>query len=67
MLDQLNNKSGFFTDTLAETDAELFASIASELGRQRDEIELIASENIVSATASRARPGRHALDGRPNP
>ena len=29
MLDQLNNKSGFFTDTLAETDAELFASIAS--------------------------------------
>ena len=33
MLDQLNNKSGFFTDTLAETDAELFASIASELGR----------------------------------
>jgi glycine/serine hydroxymethyltransferase len=44
MLDQLNNKSGFFTDTLAETDAELFASIASELGRQRDEIELIASK-----------------------
>ena len=47
MLDQLNNNSGFFTDNLAKSDAELFASISSELGRQRDEIELIASENIV--------------------
>ena len=55
MLDQLNNKSGFFTDTLAETDAELFASIASELGLQRDEIELIASENIVSAAVMEAQ------------
>ena len=55
MLDQLNNKSGFFTDTLAETDAELYASIASELGRQRDEIELIASENIVSAAVMEAQ------------
>ena len=55
MLDQLNNKSGFFTDTLAETDAELFASITSELGRQRDEIELIASENIVSAAVMEAQ------------
>ena len=55
MLDQLNNKSGFFTDTLAETDAELFASIASELSRQRDEIELIASENIVSAAVMEAQ------------
>jgi glycine hydroxymethyltransferase len=55
MLDQLNNNSGFFTDTLAETDAELFASIASELGRQRDEIELIASENIVSAAVMEAQ------------
>ena len=42
MLDQLNNNGGFFTETLAERDSELFASIASELGRQRDEIELIA-------------------------
>ena len=55
MLDQLNNNSGFFTDTLAERDAELFASIASELGRQRDEIELIASENIVSAAVMEAQ------------
>ncbi len=55
MLDQINNKIGFFTDTLAEADAELFASISSELGRQRDEIELIASENIVSAAVMEAQ------------
>jgi glycine hydroxymethyltransferase len=55
MLDQLNNNSGFFTDTLADSDAELFASISSELGRQRDEIELIASENIVSAAVMEAQ------------
>ena len=55
MLDQLNNNGGFFTETLAERDSELFASIASELGRQRDEIELIASENIVSAAVMEAQ------------
>ena len=55
MLDRLNNNSGFFTDTIAESDAELFASISSELGRQRDEIELIASENIVSAAVMEAQ------------
>ena len=55
MLDQLNNNGGFFTETLAERDSELFASITSELGRQRDEIELIASENIVSAAVMEAQ------------
>ena len=55
MLDQLNNNGGFFTETLAERDSELFASIPSELGRQRDEIELIASENIVSAAVMEAQ------------
>ena len=39
---------GFFKTTLAEADPELFAAVEGELGRQRDEIELIASENIVS-------------------
>jgi glycine hydroxymethyltransferase len=39
---------GFFTASLAEADAEIFGSIQRELGRQRHEIELIASENIVS-------------------
>jgi len=39
---------GFFTRGLAETDPEIAGWIAKELGRQRDKIELIASENIVS-------------------
>jgi glycine hydroxymethyltransferase len=47
--------TGFFTDGLAETDPELFASVAGELGRQRDEIELIASENIVSLAVMQAQ------------
>ncbi|MEY8827886.1 serine hydroxymethyltransferase [Sedimentitalea sp. XS_ASV28] len=38
----------FFTTSLANGDPEVFAAITGELGRQRDEIELIASENIVS-------------------
>jgi len=46
---------GFFTEPLASRDPELFASITSELGRQRDEIELIASENIVSAAVMEAQ------------
>ena len=39
---------GFFTQTLQERDPEIFSIVTDELGRQRDEIELIASENIVS-------------------
>ena len=38
----------FFASTLATGDPEIAAAIAAELGRQQDEIELIASENIVS-------------------
>ena len=38
----------FFASSLTETDPDLAAAIGRELGRQRDEIELIASENIVS-------------------
>ncbi|NNK16329.1 MAG: serine hydroxymethyltransferase [Sulfitobacter sp.] len=45
----------FFTTALAETDPELLASIEGELGRQRNEIELIASENIVSAAVLEAQ------------
>jgi len=37
-----------FTASLAESDPEVAEAIGLELGRQRDEIELIASENIVS-------------------
>ena len=47
--------NGFFTQSLADRDPELFGSITSELGRQRDEIELIASENIVSAAVMEAQ------------
>jgi glycine hydroxymethyltransferase len=37
-----------FADTLAESDAELADALGKELHRQQTEIELIASENIVS-------------------
>ncbi len=46
---------GFFTQSLAERDPELHGAITAELGRQRDEIELIASENIVSAAVMEAQ------------
>jgi glycine hydroxymethyltransferase len=39
---------GFFGTPLAESDPELNAAIRGELSRQQDQIELIASENIVS-------------------
>jgi glycine hydroxymethyltransferase len=40
--------SGFFTKPLSEADPEIYAAIEQEHRRQQDEIELIASENIVS-------------------
>lgn len=46
---------GFFSKPLAESDPVLFGSIQDELGRQRDEIELIASENIVSRAVLEAQ------------
>jgi glycine hydroxymethyltransferase len=45
----------FFAAPLAETDPELAAAIAHELVRQQDGIELIASENIVSAAVMEAQ------------
>ena len=47
--------TGFFTESLASRDPELYGSITKELGRQRDEIELIASENIVSKAVMEAQ------------
>ena len=44
-----------FTQTLAQSDPELYDAIGKELGRQRDEIELIASENIVSRAVLEAQ------------
>ncbi len=41
-------EAGFFVRPISETDPEIWAAIQGELGRQQNEIELIASENIVS-------------------
>ena len=45
----------FFSASLAEADPEIADAIGAELGRQRDEIELIASENIVSRAVLEAQ------------
>lgn len=39
---------GFFTTSLSEADPALFKSVTDELDRQQNQIEMIASENIVS-------------------
>ena len=46
---------GLFWASLADSDPEIADAIALELGRQRDEIELIASENIVSRAVLEAQ------------
>ncbi len=57
MNDRANHGSlqRFFSASLAETDPELAAAIGRELVRQQDGIELIASENIVSAAVMEAQ------------
>jgi glycine hydroxymethyltransferase len=45
----------FFEASLAETDREIAEAIGLELGRQRNEIELIASENFVSRAVLEAQ------------
>ncbi len=50
-----SNLATFFGATLAETDPDLAHSIESELHRQRHQIELIASENIVSRAVLEAQ------------
>jgi len=47
--------NAFFTAPLSRTDPEIADAINRELGRQRDEIELIASENIVSRAVLEAQ------------
>ncbi len=47
--------SGFFSEPLSSRDPELFGAMTDELGRQRHEIELIASENIVSRAVMEAQ------------
>ncbi len=46
---------GFFVETLAARDPAIAAAIGRELGRQQGEIELIASENIVSRAVLEAQ------------
>lgn len=48
-------ESGFFSSSLAEADPEIARVIGEELERQRDKIELIASENIVSKAVLEAQ------------
>ena len=45
----------FFNRSLADVDPDIFSAIGKELGRQRHEIELIASENIVSRAVLEAQ------------
>jgi glycine hydroxymethyltransferase len=47
--------SGFFSATLRESDPEIAAAIEHELIRQQDQIEMIASENIVSVAVMEAQ------------
>ncbi len=51
----LSNAGRFFDAALAEADPEIASAIGQELGRQRDQIELIASENIVSRAVLEAQ------------
>ncbi|NRB33061.1 MAG: serine hydroxymethyltransferase, partial [Rhizobiaceae bacterium] len=45
----------FFNRSLTDTDAAVAGAIKGELGRQRHEVELIASENIVSRAVLEAQ------------
>ncbi|MEZ5692090.1 MAG: serine hydroxymethyltransferase [Rickettsiales bacterium] len=52
MEETMNN---FFETDLSSADAEVFAAVNEELNRQQTQIELIASENIVSKAVLRAQ------------
>jgi glycine hydroxymethyltransferase len=51
----VHRSNSFFSETLKEADPEIFRAVELELGRQRSEIELIASENIVSRAVLEAQ------------
>src|SRR5271157_137931 len=50
-----SRSNSFFSAPLAATDPEIARAVELEIGRQRDEIELIASENIVSRAVLEAQ------------
>jgi len=47
--------ANYFSESLKDRDPELYASMEAELHRQQHEIELIASENIVSQAVLEAQ------------
>lgn len=48
-------RKGIIMEHLRKQDAEVFSAIQKELGRQRDKIELIASENFVTEAVMEAQ------------
>ncbi|MGE5503195.1 MAG: serine hydroxymethyltransferase, partial [Actinomycetota bacterium] len=51
----MSSTDKFFRTPLADRDPDVFAAITKELKRQQDQIELIASENIVSRAVLEAQ------------
>jgi glycine hydroxymethyltransferase len=47
--------NSFFEDSLKASDPEVYSSISQEFNRQQNQIELIASENIVSKAVLEAQ------------
>ena len=46
--DTMTATTAYFTTPLSAADTNVFGAIQNELGRQQHQVELIASENIVS-------------------
>ena len=51
----MSSNPGFFEESLASADSAVAAAVAAELDRQQTQIELIASENIVSSAVLEAQ------------
>ena len=51
----MSNTQPFFSQSLAERDAPVRSAILKELERQQSQVELIASENIVSRAVLEAQ------------
>ena len=54
-MSDVQNITDFFTRSLRNSDPAIYGAIEDELGRQSNEIELIASENIVSRAVLEAQ------------
>ena len=51
----ITTHADYFSKSLADADPDVFKGIQGELGRQQEQIELIASENIVSKAVLEAQ------------